>query len=504
MPAPLPAANRVPLNRARRLTRRAETLRRRRRAAAVIAAAALLASACGSVEGTAPTEGAANPENRTVEASSLMSTRPGAGIDAAGGILHGSGECPEDPAPGAPNVRSIAWYGPDFDELASIGLETLDLDAPVLIIESYVAEINRHGGLNGHCFRVDAYIWSLANAVESIGRICAEMPPTQPLVVMALSLDSFAFQCLTAASGIPAVTILSARSWAEMSLGMATGRYFDDRGTREALLDGSLEVAARADEIDVTDRIGLLYTVDSEREVAEGAAERLDLRLSAFAAVPQAEEEIPAFLAVTAAQWQNEGITAVATTANWNEVNQFMVEAEALDWLPTWVTSDLQTATLVLDDAPARQAQNLIQASAWRAPGDQVSALDQGCVSLRNTSGAEVFGHRLHTDAWILLNSFCDLLDITFSAVSRAETPLTNESMAAALADSRLETPHGSFIGFNAGSEFGPNRLRALQADPDCALNPWGCLRPVTSWFELAPITPPTAALAAAEGASGG
>ena len=519
------------LSRVRRLAHRAEAPRRRRAVAAapttrtarrqaaartvaartvapttaVVAVVALLASACGGgADETSPIQSAANPENRTVEASSLMSTRPGAGIDAAGGILHGSGECPEDPALGAPNVRSIAWYGPDFDELATIGLETLDLDDPVLMLESYVAEINRHGGLNGHCFRVDAYIWSLANPPESIGRICAEMPPTQPLAVMALGLDSFGFQCLTAAAGIPAVTILSPRTWAEMSLGMAAGRYFDDRGTREAQLAGSLEVAARADGIDVTDRIGLLHISDSDREVAESTAERLGLQLTAFAAIPQAEAEVPEFLAVTAAQWQNEGVTAVATTAPWEDVSGFMTEAEALDWLPTWVTSDLQTATLVLDDAPDRQGRNLIQASAWRAPGDPISTLDQGCVSLRNTSGAEVFGYRLHTDAWILLNALCDLLDITFSAVSRADTPLTNESMAAALAGSSLETPHGSLIGFAAGSEFGPNRLRALQADPDCALNPWGCLRPVTSWFELAPITPPTPPAAPAEGAGSG
>lgn len=494
------------LNRVLRLVPRtgASHPRRPSAAAAATVATALLASACGGMEEPSPAEGAANPENRTVGASSLMSTRPGAGIDAAGGLLHGSDECPENPAAGAPNVRSIAWYGPDFDELADIGLETLDLDDPVLMLESYVAEINRHGGLNDHCFRVDSYIWSLTNPAETIGRICAEMPPTEPLAIMALGLDTFGFQCLTAAAGIPAVTILSPRNWAEMGIGMASGRYFDDRGTTEAMLAGSLEVAAGADAIGAADRIGLLYNADSELQVASDTAERLGLQLTASAAVPELpDEEMTEFLAGTASQWQNEGVTAVAATADWQEVSGLMTAAEGLDWQPTWVTSDLQTATLVLDDAPDRQALNLIQASAWRAPGDPISTLDQGCVALRNNSTAEVFGYRLHTDAWILLNSLCDLLDILFSAVSRAETPLSNESMAAALAHSRLETPHGSLIGFDAGSQFGPNRLRALEADPNCALNPWGCLRPATSWFDLAPITPPAMAAAAAEGADG-
>lgn len=495
------------LNRVLRLAPRTGSPHPRRPSAAAVAAVvatALLASACGGMEEPSPTEGAANPENRTVGASSLMSTRPGAGIDAAGGILRGSDECPENPAAGAPNVRSIAWYGPDFDELADIGLETLDLDDPVLMLESYVAEINRHGGLNGHCFRVDSYIWSLTNAAETIGQICAEMPPTQPLAIMALGLDTFGFQCLTAAAGIPAVTILSPRSWAEMGIGMASGRYFDDRGTTEAMLAGSLEVAAGADAISAADRIGLLYKADSDLQVASDTAERLGLQLTASAAVPELpDEEIPEFLAGTAVQWQNEGVTAVAATAEWRQVSGLMTAAEALDWQPVWVTSDLQTATLVLDEAPDRQALNLIQASAWRAPGDPISTLDQGCVALRNNSTAEVFGYRLHTDAWILLTALCDLLDILFSAVSRAETPLTNESMAAALAHSRLETPHGSLIGFDAGSQFGPNRLRALEADPNCALNPWGCLRPATSWFDLAPITPPAMAAAGAEGADG-
>lgn len=484
------------LNRVRGLRRR-----RARTPVAAAAALALLASACGGgMEETSPIEGAANPENRTAETSSLMSTRPGAGIDAAGGLLQGSGECPENPAAGDPKVRSIAWYGPDFEELASIGLETLDLDDPVLMLDSYIAEINRHGGLNGHCFRVDPYIWSLANPVESIGRICAEMPPTQPLAIMALGLDSFAFQCLTAAAGIPAVTILSFRSWAEMGIGLAPGRYFDDRGTREAMLAGSLEVAARAGEIDINDRIALLHAGASERQVAEEAAARLGLRITAFAALPEQPEEIPAFLAATATQWQNERVTAVATTAGWEETSRLMTEAEARGWLPTWLTSDLQTATLVLDDAPEQQAQNLIQASVWRAPGDPISSLDQGCVTLRNASGAEVFGYRLHTDAWILLNALCDILDILFSAVSRAETPLTNESMAAALANSRLETPHGSLIAFDSGNQFSPNRMRMMSADPNCALNPWGCLRATTSWFDLTTITPPDMPAEAATG----
>ncbi len=468
-------------------------------------AAALLAGACGSMEAADPVEGPVTPENQAVQTSSLMSTRPGAGIDAAGGILHGDSECPENPAAGAPNVRSIAWYGPDFEELASIGLETLDLDDPVLMLESYVAEINRHGGLNGHCFRVDPYIWSLANPVESIGQICAELPPTQPLAIMALGLDSFGFQCLTAAAGIPAVTILSTRSWAEMSIGMASGRYFDYLGTREAVVAGGLEVAANAGEIGAGDRIALLYAAESERQAAEDAAGHLGLHLDYFAIIPEQPEEVGPFLAATAAQWQNENVTAVTTSADWENVSQFMIEAEALDWLPIWVTTDLQTATLVLDDAPDRQGLNLIQASTWRAPGDPISTLDQGCVTLRNASGAEIFGYRLHTDAWVLLTSLCDTLDALFAAVSRAEMPLTNESMATALATTSFEAPHGLLIAFDSGNQFSPSRMRLLKADPNCALNPWGCLRAISSWFDLAPLMPPDMpAPVAAEGAAGG
>ena len=453
----------------------------------MLSAVALLAAACGGSEEAAPAGGGSSAaEGQAVQSRSLKDTRPGDGIEAAGGVLKGSGECPENPDPSAPNVHSIAWYGPNLDQLADVGLETVDLDDPVLMVGSYIDEINRNGGLNGHCFRLDSYIWDLVDPARSIGGICAELPQARPLAIMALGYDPGAFQCLTVAARIPTVTILGSRNSEEV--GLAAGLYFDDRGTTEAIMVGGLEVAVNAGEISSADRVALLYLTETERSAAEDAAERLGLnlaRVSKLAAMPLLDD--------LAAAWQADNVTAVTSTADWEIVSQLMIEADELDWLPTWVTTDIQTATLVLSAAPDRQAANLLQASTWRAPGDQISTLDQGCVTLRNISGADIFSYRLHTDAWVLLTALCDTLDVLFSAVSRAETPVTTQALAAALEDTSFESPHGALIEFNPAVKFGAARMRGLRADTNCALNPWGCLRSVTPWYDLTPFTPPAA-----------
>lgn len=190
----------------------------------------------------------------------------------------------------------------------------------------------------------------------------------------------------------------------------------------------------------------------------------------------------------TAIEMRDAGVTAVVAAGDWADVRNLMRAAELAEWYPKWVLNDTQYALLVLTDVPESQGQNLVQVSSRRAADDPIDGLDRGCLSLRNAdTAAEPFGHRFHTDAWSLMTSTCDYLDVVFSAVSRVNGPLTRESFVAALSETSYTAAHGQKVRFSAGDFYGSDSFRVLSADPNCVLNDWGCMRPLTGWFE--PIT---------------
>ena len=138
----------------------------------------------------------------------------------------------------------------------------------------------------------------------------------------------------------------------------------------------------------------------------------------------------------------------------------------------------------MLTDAPEAQGLNLVQVSSRRAADDPIDGLDRGCLSLRNTETmADRFAHQFHTDAWNLMTSTCDYLDIVFSAISRVDGPLTRESFVAALSETDYKAAHGSMVRFAADDLYGSDSFRVLSADPACVLNDWGCMRPLSRWM---------------------
>lgn len=481
----------------------------------------LAAAACGSEfleADPAPEPGAGG----TVADS--VSGRPGAGIAATGGRLQPGPPCPESGA----GTAKIAWIGPDLDELVDIGLESLLLDEPALIVDAFLTELNRQGGIGGNCFELVEFSWELTDPESSFRQICAQMPQESPLALFSLSLNNTTLQCATLGAQIPTFGVLT--SVPEATLAAAEGGLFLDGGSVEYLLSASFNIASIADEIGGDDRLGLLVTdtasAASEIETAERTSEALGLPIVAVASVPaefgavgvsmaesrvrlmetglsdaeiaQAvdnfEELAPAQVSVlrsleryfqdTAADMRDQGVTVVAASANWSDVRRLMRAADQLDWTPTWLISEGQPAVLTLSSSPERQVQNLLQVSSRRAAGDPISELDRGCIALRNTSaGAPAFAHRIHTDAWDLITSTCDLLDVVFGAMTRVDGPLTPASLLDALSTTDYETFRGSRIRFAAGDRNGAERFRVLRADPDCVLNQWGCMRAVSEWF---------------------
>ena len=462
-------------------------------------------------------------------AGDFISTRAGTGIAAAGGnpqAVRGRNPC-EQPAGAAHEPITIAYVGADSAELEQIGSETIVVEEPSLVIAAYINEVNISGGANGRCVEFVPYLWSPADPATSFERLCTELPQQQPLVVLSVGLSQTTFECITLAAQLPTLGLYATKSDAQFAA--ARGRLFVDQGSEEHLVLTGASVALQADALTPDDRVGL-FNVSSGTITL--AIEQAGLTVADTAAVPpefadleilrierqarlledglsdadlraarRFREQLPPdqaevlqrieqhFLDI-ADRFRNSGVTTVVTAAQWWDVRRFMRAAEQTAWFPRWIINDFQPANLVLTNAPRGQADNLVQISARRAAGDEIPAIDRGCLSLRNTnSEAVTFSHRFHSDGWNGLTSMCDYLDVVFGAISRVDGPLTHEAFIGALSGTHYETARGSLIKFGRTDRFGNDRFRILRADPTCVFNAWGCMRSTTAW-----LTPTTAA----------
>ena len=510
----------------------------RRRTLALVAALTVLsltAAACGGGD-----DGGAGTQTASVEAlaaepaapaSDFMSTRPGAGIAAAAGnpqTVRGENPCAQPGGPADPIM--IAYAGANLAELEDIGLESIIVEEPGLVIEAYVNEVNFNGGINGRCIEFANHLWSLADPAGTLAQTCTELPAQQPVFHFTLTLNDVLLECLTLGAQIPTVGLYASTAGATFVRSMARSALFIDDGTLESLLANSLEGALTAGVISTSDRMGLLHgsgpstgigVMESEGIIgrfgftdvstaqippeygdlglllSEKTVRLLEAGLSQ-AEIEEAEQsltslppemaalfnQIEEFYIQTAERFRDEGVTAVAATSSWTDLRRFMRAAELIDWTPTWVANDIQPPTVLLANAPARQARNLFLVSSRRAAGDAVPDLDQGCITLRNTAlDAAPFSHRRHSDAWTLITSICDYLDVTFAAMTRIDGPITQTAFTEAMTDTHYETGTGNLITFPSRNSSGAERFRVLQADPDCVLNAWGCMRSTTDWL---------------------
>ena len=487
----------------------------------------LAAAACGGGDsgGTAQTQ-TADSEAVAAEpapSSDFMSTRPGAGIAAAGGnpqAVRGDNPCEQ---PGGSEPITIAYVGANLADLDAVGLEAIVVEEPGLIIDAYVTEVNFNGGINGRCVEFVNHLWSLADPAGSLTQICTDLATQQPVVHMTLRINEATLQCATIGAQLPTIGLYAFTPSA--TLDQTGDRLYIDDGTVERLLSASLDVALSSGVISANDRVGLLHGISEMAEsvaiierfgydnapVAHVPAEYSDLQLLLeekrvrlleggltdeeqaeaqrnLAALPSELADLfgqmEQFFLDAATRFKDAGVTAVAATADWTDMRRMIRAAELVDWTPTWVANDIQPATIVLADVPKRQAENLVLVSSRRAAGDVVTELDQGCITLRNTASvAEPFAHRLHTDAWTFITAICDYLDVTFSAMTRVPGPINADTFVEALKDTQYETQYGGLITFSPSDPNGAERFRVLEADPECVLNFWGCMRSTTDWL---------------------
>ena len=508
-------------------------MKRPRAFAAILCVLGLFAAACGG--SAEPAVGSdTQSETGALDGSSPgvgpLSPRPDEGIAATGGTRQVGTPCDARDTDESSETLTIAWVSPKIEELAAIGLETLIFDDPSLIVEAYINALNSSGGIGGRCLVYSEYLWGLVDPESDFEKICTRLPQEQPLLLLALALDETTLQCVTIASGIPTLGLFTTLPASLFTA--ADGLLFADQGSRGHLAAVGLAGALQSGSITPSDTLGLLYESGPAGAAALQAmraeSRRLGLKISAEAAVPdhfgvlevllaerrvgllrddlsdeeaaaaeralkrQPPEMIDTFremeeLYQATAQWfQVSGVSAVVATAGWSDVRRLMRAAEMVDWYPSWVINDGQPASLVLTEVPRQQGMNLLQVSHRRAAGDEIPRLDQGCVILRNTAvETEPFSHRIHSDAWNLINATCDYLDVVFGSLARIDGPVTREAFVEALAATDYRTASGSRIVFSSEDRFGADEFRILRADPDCVLNAWGCMRAVSDWIPL-------------------
>ena len=524
---------------------------RRRRAlvaAAVVAALCLLAVACGgeTTDTSVRSDGtpAAVSEEVAEANAAYRASRPGSGITAAGGSVNVGPACPAPGSPGAAETVKIALTTPDVFDLEVIGLANLVFDDPAHIIDAYINKVNSFGGVNGHCFEFVSHVYGFTDPVGDFGRICTELPQQAPLTFLGLGLsDDPILQCGTLGAQLPTIGLYA--QFPDAIFAEAGELLRVDHGAVEFLLQNAMGTAFEAGALAADEAVGLLYqegaSAASEQATFEATSGLLGLQVAATLGVPpefsgtpvlvieqmfreaggeildpdtasfeQALEAMPPDLAgllgqirghflAAAAEMRDAGVTTVIASGDWADVRNLMRAAELSAWFPTWIINDAHYAFLILTDAPVTQGLNMIQVSSRRAADDPIDGLDRGCLSLRNAeTTAEPFAYRFHTDAWNLMASTCDYLDVVFSAISRVDGPLTRDSFLAALSETDYRAAHGQDLRFSADDMYGSDSFRLLRADPDCVLNQWGCMRPVTDWF------PPAAGVAAgSEGGAG-
>ena len=532
-PPTAPALRRAPARpRVRRLPRRPALA-----LGSALAVLGLIAAACGGGDsGGGDSGGTTQTQTAGVDAAApapagsgdFASTRPGAGIAAAGGnpqAVSGGNPCAQ---PAADPVV-ISYVGANLAELDAIGLEAIIVEEPGLIIGAYINEVNFNGGINGHCVEFAPHLWSLADPVASFTQICTDMAVQRPVFYFSLGITDAIIDCATRGAQIPVVALYASDA-DSIFVGVDGRNFFLDDGSVTHILHNSLGTAARAATMGAGERVGLLHGSGASAGVgtmvvsaiierhgfehvatAQVPAEQADLQLlleernvrlleSGLSDDEQSEAErnlaaLPPELAgmfqqmedfyIDAANaFRDSGVDSVVATADWSALRRMMRAAERIGWSPQWIANDMQPATLTMQDAPPMQAENLRMVSNRRAAGDAVSEMDRGCITLRNTaSDGPAFAHRLHTDGWTLITSVCDYLDVAFSALTRIDGPITSDTFIRAMNDTEYETDHGAAITFSAGNRSGGDRFRVLQADPECVLNSWGCMRPATEWF---------------------
>ena len=358
---------------------------------------------------------------------------------------------------------------PSIDQAALVeaGLAT-DLGDVNAIAPAMVDDWNADGGINGRQVELVTRTFGQdpANILPEMQSVCLELTEDEEVfATVAFSWFGDAVTCMAGDHDTPLVVQSSMPSTV-----LATGHdnIFLANFDWEEALASSVRVVDEAGELEGFDKIGVFGLLEPglREAVDDGLAPALEdagTELAEDGTIPFVVPIDSAAVAAVVSRFKSEGVDAVFATGNFYSNGAFMTEAEAQDYHPTYVMSDLSEGTddLILRFAPASQLANAIGAS-WKgkppepAPTDE----DQDCIAdyapeAEGTATKEIGASQA-----------CELMNLLRQGLEGAGDDLTRESFIDAMGGiGELTTSGGGAGSFTADDHTMPDQVRLVRFD---------------------------------------
>lgn len=389
--------------------------------------------------------------------------------DSAGSDTSGSGgeQAAGDTTGVTDDTIKIGLPSIDQAALVEAGLAT-DLGDVNAIAPAMVDDWNADGGINGRQVELVTRTFGQdpANILPEMQSVCLELTEDEEVfATVAFSWFGDAVTCMAGDHDTPLVVQSSMPSTV-----LATGNdnIFLANFDWEEALASSVRVVDDAGELEGFDKIGVFGLLEPglREAVDEGLAPALEdagTELAEDGTIPFVVPIDSAAVAAVVSRFKSEGVDAVFATGNFYSNGAFMTEAEAQDYHPTYVMSDLSEGTddLILRFAPAGQLANAIGAS-WKgkppepAPTDE----DQACIA---DYAPEALGTATKE---IGASQACELMNLLRQGLEGAGEDLTRESFIDAMGGIGEFTTSGGGAGsFTADDHTMPDQVRLVRFD---------------------------------------
>lgn len=386
----------------------------------------------------------------------------------SGGATGSSGEQGAGDSTGVTDdTIKIGWPSIDQAALVEAGLAT-DLGDVNDIAQAMVDDWNADGGINGRQVELVTRTFGQdpANILPEMQSVCLELTEDEEVfATVAFSWFGDAVTCLAGDHDTPLVVQTSLSTTV---LETANDNVFLANFVWEDALASSVSVVDEAGELEDFDKIGVFGPLEpGMREAVDDglvpALEDAGTELAEDGTIPFAVPIDAAAVAAVVSRFKSEGVDAVFGAGNFYFNGAFMTEAEAQDYHPTYVMSDLSEGTddLILRFAPAGQLANAIGAS-WKGkpPEPAPTEADQACIA---DYAPEAEGSATKE---IGASQACELMNLARQGLEGAGEDLTREAFVAAMGDLGEFTTSGGGAGsFSPDDHTMPDQVRLVRFD---------------------------------------
>lgn len=363
----------------------------------------------------------------------------------------------------------IGWPTIDQAALVEAGLAT-DFGDISDVAQAIVDDWNAAGGINGRSVELVTRSWGadLANILPDMQRVCLEL--TEDAEVFATAAFTWFGDAVTCLAGDHDTPLIAQSSLPRAVLDTGDDNIFLVNFVWEDALRSAVRVVDAAGEFDALEQIGVFGPLEpGMREAIDDglvpALEEAGSELAADGTIPFAVPVDSAAVAAVVSRFKAEGIDAVFAVGNFYFNGAFMTEAQAQDYHPTYVMSDLSEGTddLILRFAPAEQLDRAIGAS-WKGKPPEPVPTDEGQACI-DTYAPEA---RASITQEIGAAQVCELFDLLHRGLEAAGATPTRERFIAGMEGiGDLTTSGGGAGSVGPGDHTLPDQVRLVRFDLD-------------------------------------